>query len=209
MLPGTGPVQPAPPVKWNPLMVGLGAGGSGAWTTGASADQGAGPSSGRGVGTPFNPVMGQPNYKQSISRSYTPTPPSGSMVGSGLVQATGSGPYDPAYRQNLAAYAGGQLYNPTGVMQFNPTNFSTYPGGMTGGGTAPLPGMPTTLLQQAMGGQPFSYAPPTQAANTLNQWSPWAHIGGGGGWLENWLRQGGGNGLIGGGMMGPGQQPSL
>ncbi len=122
-------------MQWNPWQVGLnreGRGGAprGPWTNGG---QGGGNISG-----------------------YLPA----GAFGAGAVRATGSGPYDAAYRQNLATYAGGQLARPGGYLGFNPTNPQSYPGQPTGGGTTPLPGMPTTLLQNATLGQPFSWVPP-------------------------------------------------
>jgi len=94
-------------------------------------------------------------------------PPSGSVVGPEAVRATGTGPFDSAYRQDLATYAGGLFAKPGGNLSFNPTSNSPFGGAATGGGNAPVLGMPNTLLQNALGGNPFSYTPPTPAANTL------------------------------------------
>lgn len=77
------------------------------------------------------------------------------------VRATGQGPYDQAFRQNLATYAGGQSARPGGYLGFNPTGDLF--GQATGGGNAPVLGMPTSLLDQAMGGQGFSFTPPPVA----------------------------------------------
>src|SRR5208282_1616924 len=89
--------------------------------------------------------------------------------------------YDPAYLQNLVTYGAGQFQQPSGGFNFNPTQISSFPGAPTGGGNAPIAGMPNTLLGAAQGGQPFSWNAPsgqqTTAApgmattnTTLQQW---------------------------------------
>jgi hypothetical protein len=95
-------------------------------------------------------------------------------LGPESIRATGTGPFDAAYRQNLATYAGGQFSRPGG-MSFNPTDPNTFPGNPTGGGTAPVTGMPSTLLDTALSGQGFSWTPPQTAQNPgnfmgLQQW---------------------------------------
>lgn len=91
------------------------------------------------------------------------------------VRDTGSGPFDQAFRQNLATYAGGQFARPqqrdmwgnnigSPFLGFDVTG-KNLPGGPTGGGSAPVMGMPNSLLSMAMGGQPFSFTPPTQASS--------------------------------------------
>src|SRR5215472_5790590 len=90
------------------------------------------------------------------------------VLGSEAVRATGTGPYDSAYRQNLATYAGGQFVRPPGpglgsntsggVLSFNPTGGLF--GNPTGGGNAPVLGMPNSLIGQALSGNPFSFTPP-------------------------------------------------
>jgi hypothetical protein len=74
------------------------------------------------------------------------------------VRASGTGPYDDAYRQNLATYAGGQFVRPGGNLSFNPTGGLF--GNPTGGGNAPVLGMPNSLVGQALSGNPFSFTPP-------------------------------------------------
>ena len=82
------------------------------------------------------------------------------------VRASGTGPFDPAYRQNLATYAGGGFSRPGGTFSFNPTAQLGQPGSLnaggqpTGGGTSPVAGAPNDLLSLAIGGQPFSFTPP-------------------------------------------------
>jgi hypothetical protein len=86
------------------------------------------------------------------------------QVKSEAVRATGSGPFDSAYRQNLATYAGGQLQRPNGLLSFNPTAQPGQAGALggvaTGGGNAPVQGAPNNLITLALGGQ--GYATPTQ-----------------------------------------------
>jgi hypothetical protein len=100
------------------------------------------------------------------------------------VRATGSGPFDAAYRQNLATYAGGLFSRPGGNLSFNPTNAAAFPGQPTGGGTAPVLGMPNTLLAQALSrGQNPPPNTPSGAGDLsqqgTNQW-----------WLDQFLGQG-------------------
>ena len=115
--------------------------------------------------------------------------PPPNVLGSEAVRATGTGPYDSAYRQNLATYAGGQFVRPPGpgllggntsggVLSFNPTGGLF--GNPTGGGNAPVLGMPNSLIGQALSGNPFSFTPPPppppppsddgQVTNPLGWW---------------------------------------
>ena len=116
-----------------------------------------------------------------------PTPPN--VLPPGAVRPTGSAKgYDPSYLQNLATAIGGLFSRPGGNLNFNPLgNLSEIspPSGM--GGTAPLPGLPSTWLQDALNGLGFSFGIPAYSTT-----GPGA-IGGGGG--------GGGN--DGGGGRGP------
>ena len=82
------------------------------------------------------------------------TPQQNATLGAQAVRATGSGPFDQNYRQNLATYAGGLSQRPGGNLAFNPTG--NIMGGPTGGGNAPVMGGPTDLLTAAMGGQGFA-----------------------------------------------------
>lgn len=115
-----------------------------------------------------------------------------SYVSPTQISATGSGPFDPAYRQNLAVYGGGQFAPPGSNWSFNPTNLGNSFGNPTGGGNAPVMGMPTTQLAQALGGNPFyTQSPSTQASSSSSaagqtssptqtgQWN----------WLPAWLQQ--------------------
>lgn len=110
---------------------------------------------------PGGVLMGRPSsgYKPYVSLTEQQKPTS-TTLGAEAVRATGTGPFDPTYRQNLAAYAGGQFARPGGNLSFNPTGDLFGP--PTGGGTAPLPGMPYGLLDMALGGTPFRFQPPQQ-----------------------------------------------
>lgn len=152
------------------------------------------------VGTSFNPtavMMGRPTSgstpylwsgaapkppirpgSEAPAPSAAPASPSGT-VGPRTIRATGSGPFDSAYRQNLASYAGGQF---SGATSFNPTDLSTFPGAPSGGGNAPVAGMPSTLLDQALGGQSFAWTPPT--APVASSVTP-----GNTGNLQQWMNQ--------------------
>jgi hypothetical protein len=109
--------------------------------------------------------------------------PSG-VLGSQVVRATGSGPFDAAYRQNLATYTGGQFQRPGGVLAFNPTApFMGNPGGS-----------PSDFITQALGGGGYSTPQPPQqpqATGTPIQRKPiwqqpdWQQ------WLGGLTRQGG------------------
>jgi hypothetical protein len=90
------------------------------------------------------------------------------VLGAESVRATGTGPYDAAYRQNLATYAGGQYTRPGGQLNINPTSNNQQWGNPSGGGNAPNVGLPTTLLQQALGGSPVQQPAPSTAASTTS-----------------------------------------
>jgi|SRR5262244_612664 len=130
---------------------------------------------GGGAGIPPANTSGGPPVQMSgapaMAQFHDPEdqglPPN--ILGAEGVRTTGTGPYDDAYRQNLATYAGGQFVRPPGpgflggntsggVLSFDPTGGLF--GNPTGGGSAPVLGMPTSLLSQALGGNPFAYTPP-------------------------------------------------
>lgn len=122
---------------------------------------------GGGGSSPYLPIGNQGGSDTSMS----PLPlqvPKTNFLNAEAVRATGSGPYDPAYRQNLATYAGGQFTRPGGVLAFNPTDPTTFPGQPTGGGTAPIPGLPPSLISQALGGEAFGTPQPTQDQQNSN-----------------------------------------
>ena len=113
-----------------------------------------------------------PTAPQSTGNINTLNPvlqvPKSPVLAPEAVRATGSGPYDAAYRQNLATYAGGQFERPNGNLSFNPTDMRTFPGNPTGGGNAPLPGLPNSLISNALGGSPFSVAQPQSATTSTS-----------------------------------------
>jgi hypothetical protein len=123
-----------------------------------------------GMSEPAKGTAQQPAQKQS------PT------LGTQVVRASGSGPFDSAYRQNLATYAGGQFERPGGVLSFNPTApFQGNPGGS-----------PTDFLTQAIGGGGFSATTTTPQtpsspakAKPIWQQPDWQ------GWLKGLQNQGG------------------
>lgn len=149
------------------------------------------------VGVNYNPsavMMRQPNSpgtpylgpSKIISPGSTSRPgpnvPSGGVLGAQAIRATGNTPgYDPAYGQNLATYGGGQF---SGVTSYNPFNLSTFPGQPTGGGNAPVAGMPNTLLSQAQGGQAFSWNPPATKSQAVSAAPATAVTS-----LQDWLQQ--------------------
>lgn len=108
------------------------------------------------------------------------------VVGPEAVRATGTGPFDSAYRQDLATFAGGLFNRPGGNLSFNPTSPDAF-GTPTGGGNAPLPGMPPTLLQNALGGNPFTYTPPAPV-KTASGDSTMQSLED---WMQQFMRQGG------------------
>ncbi len=122
------------------------------------------------------PVKGVP--ARPVGNPDTPAGPVGppsNIMGSEAVRATGTGPYDNAYRQDLATYAGGGFQKPGGFLGLNPTG--PISGNPIGGGNAPIQGMPNDLLSMALGGQGFSFAPPQpktmpKAVQTGN-WQDW------------------------------------
>jgi hypothetical protein len=124
-----------------------------------------------------SPMPGPPQSGRmgnDIASPFSASGPSG-VLGPQSVRASGTGPFDPAFRQDLATFAGGLFNRPGGNLSFNPTSNQPF-GQATGGGNAPLLGMPNTLLQQALGGNPFTYTPPpAQSTNqpnmqTLQDW---------------------------------------
>ena len=131
--------------------------------------------------------MTKPQQQTSGLPAQTTVPAApGNVVGSEAIRATGSGPFDPSYRQNLASYAAGQFARPGGSMSFNPTDISTFPGMPTGGGTAPVTGMPQSLLDLALSGRGFSFAPPppAQAATPPPKYGDMSF------WMDQFMRGG-------------------
>jgi hypothetical protein len=141
------------------------------------------------------PAKGSSPYLPLAPAKPKPTAPAAPPPSSTTLAATANRPtgpsagYDPAYLQNLMSYSAGQFQQPSGGFRFNPTDVNTFPGAPTGGGSAPVLGMPNTLLGQAQGGQPFSWnAPSTPIAPTPTggpaPGSPNANVT-----LQQWLQQ--------------------
>lgn len=138
------------------------------------------PSVGR---APYLPAKPQP---RPVAPSAPQPAPSSTTLNATANRATGpTGGFDPAYLQNLVTYGAGQFQQPSGGFRFNPTDLSTFPGAPTGGGNAPVLGMPNALLAQAQGGQPFSWnAPPAPVPANPGPGSPATNTT-----LQDWLRQ--------------------
>lgn len=145
----------------------------------------------------FNPNLGAPHKApmpgppQMMHTQIGVAQPKQGVLGSEAIRATGQGPFDQSFRQNLATYAGGQFQRPGGQLSFNPTSPINF-GSPVGGGNAPVLGMPQTLTGQALGGSPFSWAPPVATTGTQGR-----QLGGPAGWLDQWLRNSGFNGGMG------------
>jgi hypothetical protein len=166
---------------YNPAKVALGNSSSGPYMPTAPI---ASPVKGGNPIKPVAPIANPVNIGGTAQQS-------GKVLGSEAVRATG-GAYDPAYNQDLATYAGGLFQRPGGTLSFNPTG--PLSGNATGGGNAPVQGMPNTLIEQALGGQSFAYnptpaTPPTpstaNAPNNLANPQNWQS------WLQGIMGQGG------------------
>lgn len=123
-----------------------------------------------GVPKPKAPILYAPKNSTGAPASSAPSAPSPSSttLAPEAIRSSGAGPFDPAYRQNLATFAGGLFARPGGNLSFNPTSNQPFGGAATGGGDAPVMGMPNTLLQNAFGGNPFSFTPPVPASGANN-----------------------------------------
>lgn len=168
--------------NFNPASVMLGRGpGPYIWSgpSPSPARSGKPPAAASPTGSPMpSPALSGSPASLTVPNAPAPQNP-GNILTPEAIRATGSGPFDAAYRQNLATYAGGQFQRPAGGnLSFNPTDLSTFPGLPTGGGSAPISGMPSTLLDQALSGQGFNWTPPPQVQtatspgdfNSLQDW---------------------------------------
>lgn len=172
--PGRGPfLPPQPPPPGRTL------------NTGSNAGAPSGPATlpNMGYTPPPNAPGGRFNNPLPAPPTNTPAPPSG-ILAPESIRATGSGPFDAAYRQNLATYGGGQFSRPGGSLSFNPTDLSTFPGIATGGGTAPVAGMPTSLMDEALGGQSFQWSPPPSINTSPGNFATLQD------WMQNFLMNG-------------------
>ncbi len=114
----------------------------------------------------------------------------GKTVGAQTVRATGGGAGDAQWRQNLATFSGGQFARPGGHLDFNPLSNNPFGGAPTGGGNSPQMGMPSTLLQMALGGQPFSWNQPKAAPAQSPTPSGGSTINNNDDWLSRYMGQG-------------------
>lgn len=132
------------------------------------------------------PAQGLGKSPKDAPSTYSPLPAS-LTLGPGSVRATGAGPFDPAYRQDLATYAGGLFARPGGNLSLNPTSTQPFGGAAVGGGNAPIFGMPNTMLQNALGGNPFSFTPPAPAQGAQNNQPDLNQLQA---WLNQFMNQG-------------------
>jgi hypothetical protein len=110
-----------------------------------------------------------PTSFPGLTPAATPAMPApGSVLGAQAIRPTGDAKgYDPSYLQNLATAIGGLFSRPQGNLNFNPLgNLSEISPSSGIGGNAPLPGLPSTWLQDALNGLGFSFAPPAPPAST-------------------------------------------
>lgn len=139
-----------------------------------------GPSNPGGLaGSPRLPMPFNGSPKVPVSRFGQPpvptpapaTPTPANTLPAQTVRPTGpSQGFDPGYLQNLATAIGGLFSRPQGNLSFNPLgNLSDVASPGLGFGNAALPGLPLTLLQDAINNLAFIF----------NQ--PPASTGGGGG----------------------------
>src|SRR5947209_2067046 len=96
------------------------------------------------MSTLYTPGM---SFQSMLQKS--PSETSGNLGNaSGAVRPSGpSQGFDSSYLQNLATNVGGTFMRPSGGLNFNPLgNLSDIKSPAMGGGNAPLPGLPQTLL---------------------------------------------------------------
>lgn len=181
--------------QYNPASVMLGSGSGGPYLKSGSGGITGGPIMGGtaqfpGVGGTAPVSGGGTAPTQSTNVGGTAQVPQVQQLNPESVRATGSGPFDSAYRQNLATYAGGQFERPGGNLSFNPTSSNLF-GNPTGGGNDPVLGMGNSLLSLGLGGQPAAFNTPQP--QTTNPTMGGNQLGGS---LMDWLRQlRGSNGL--------------
>lgn len=124
-----------------------------------------------------------PKGKQWSANPAQTTAPAQQTYGPNAVRASGTGPFDNTYRQNLATYAGG-LFQNQGTSFLNPTG--NIGGQATTGGNAPATGMPNTWLTSAFNNPMQSQAP--QPSTTQSSMPPTFSQ-----WLQQFINPTGGN----------------
>lgn len=102
------------------------------------------------------------NMPSVIPPSPAPTRSPGSVLPAQSLRASGpSQGFDPQYLQNLTTAIGGLFSRPQGNLSFNPLgNLSDISSPGLGFGNAPLPGLPSTMLQDAINGLAFMFNQP-------------------------------------------------
>lgn len=161
-----------------------------------------------GLGGNWNPAQimmqsngsGAPYLAQKTQTPGGSLPPANNTFGGQSIRPTGPNQgFDSAYLQNLATYALGQFApQGSGTQNINPLNPGQNFGTPTGGGSAPVMGMPTTQLAQAQGagGQTASTGGGGSPAQVLNMTD----------WIDQMIQQGSTFGLNGvGGLSGNSQ----
>lgn len=114
---------------------------------------------------PTNPLMPGQETPQPNSPAASQPP---NMLGPQAIRPTGpSQGFDPAYLQNLVTTIGGLFSRPQGNLNFNPLgNLSDVSSQGTGFGNSPVPGLPNTMLQDALNGMGFAFPQAASVAPT-------------------------------------------
>ena len=115
------------------------------------------PTSGTPTATPRPPI--RPVQEAPPAAASAPTSVPASILPAQAVRPSGpSGGYDPSYLQNLATAIGGLFSRPQGNLTFNPLgNLSEISPSSGMDGNSPLPGLPSTWLQDALNGLGFNF----------------------------------------------------
>jgi hypothetical protein len=104
------------------------------------------------------PPEGPPNFLGPPATSPGGAP---NVLSAQAVRPSGpSKGFDPQYLQNLATAIGGLFSRPKGNLKFNPLGDLSEISPDTGFGNAPLPGLPSTMLQDALEGLAFMFGQP-------------------------------------------------
>lgn len=148
----TGPPMPGPARTGTPP-----AGYSGGMPWNVKNSVGGKPLPGPAQGGPRGSVFSTLPAKTTVPAS------SPNVLGPQSIRPTGpSGGFDPQYLQNLATAIGGLFSRPGGSLNFNPLgNLSDIKSPGLGVGNAPLPGLPSTMLQDAINGLAFMFNQPS------------------------------------------------
>lgn len=118
------------------------------------------------ISSPWDPSGGPGRGGSPVSAlpGQTTAPAPTNVLGPQAIRPSGSSSgFDPQYLQNLATAIGGLFSRPSGNLSFNPLGNLGEISPSTGGGTAPVPGLPSTMLQDALQGLAFMFNPPSSA----------------------------------------------